>query len=382
MYKIPLSEPSFKGNEWKYVKECLDDGWVSSAGKYVDLFEDKISNYTKSKYSVACVNGTAALQVALKLTGVQYNDEVIAPTLTFIAPINAISYCNAKPVFMDCDDYYNIDTEKIINFINQDTVFKNGFTFNKRTKKRIKAIIFVYVWGNACSFNGVVDLCRNRNISIIEDASESLGTFYKNRLDDSHTGLIGDIGCISFNGNKIITTGGGGMLITNNSSFADKAKYLTTQAKDDSIYYQHDEVGYNFRLTNIQAALGVAQLEQLRSTLKRKKEIFGFYRTKIDQIENLSLASVPKYANNNHWLNILQISKNCSFTRDSLMSKLDENGIVSRPVWMLNHLQSPYKNCQSYKIENARNLVMNSLCLPSSPNLQKKDLKKIIEQLG
>ena len=381
MYKIPLSEPSFKGNEWKYVKECLDDGWVSSAGKYVDLFEDKISNYTKSKYSVACVNGTAALQVALKLTGVQYNDEVIAPTLTFIAPINAISYCNAKPVFMDCDEYYNIDTEKIINFINQETVFKNGFTFNKKTKKRIKAIIFVHVWGNACAFSDVINLCRDRNISIVEDASESLGTFYKNRHNDSHTGLIGDVGCISFNGNKIITTGGGGMLVTNNSSLADKAKYLTTQAKDDPIYYQHDEVGYNFRLTNIQAALGVAQLEQLQSTLKRKKEIFGFYNTKINQIDNLSLASVPKYANNNHWLNILQISNGYHFNRESLMLKLDENGIISRPVWMLNHLQSPYKNCQSYKIENAKRLVMNSLCLPSSSTLQEKDLKKIIGQL-
>jgi len=381
MYKIPLSEPSFKGNEWKYVKECLDDGWVSSAGKYVDLFEEKISNYTKSEYSVACVNGTAALQVALKLTGVQYNDEVIAPTLTFIAPINAISYCNAKPVFMDCDEYYNIDTEKIINFINQETVFKNGFTFNKKTKKRIKAIIFVHVWGNACAFSDVINLCRDRNISIVEDASESLGTFYKNRHNDSHTGLIGDVGCISFNGNKIITTGGGGMLVTNNSSLADKAKYLTTQAKDDPIYYQHDEVGYNFRLTNIQAALGVAQLEQLQSTLKRKKEIFGFYNTKINQIDNLSLASVPKYANNNHWLNILQISNGYHFNRESLMLKLDENGIISRPVWMLNHLQSPYKNCQSYKIENAKRLVMNSLCLPSSSTLQEKDLKKIIGQL-
>ena len=381
MYKIPLSEPSFKGNEWKYVKECLDDGWVSSAGKYVNLFEEKISKFTKSKFSVACVNGTAALQIALKLVGVRYDDEVIAPTLTFIAPINAISYCNAKPVFMDCDEYYNIDTEKIINFINQETVFKNGFTFNKRTKKRIKAIIFVHVWGNACSFNGVIDLCRDRNISIVEDASESLGTFYKKRHNDNHTGLIGDVGCISFNGNKIITTGGGGMLVTNNSSFAEKAKYLTTQAKDDSIYYQHDEVGYNFRLTNIQAALGVAQLEQLQHTLKRKKEIFGFYKTKINQIENLSLATVPKYSNNNHWLNILQISKGYSVNRDSLMSKLDRNGIISRPVWMLNHLQSPYKNCQSYKIENAKKLVMNSLCLPSSSTLLEKDLKKIIEQL-
>ena len=381
MYKIPLSEPSFKGNEWKYIKECLDDGWVSSAGKYVDLFEEKISNYTKSKYSVACVNGTAALQVALKLTGVKYDDEVFAPTLTFIAPINAISYCNAKPVFMDCDEYYNIDPEKIINFINQETVFKNGFTFNKRTKKRIKAIIFVHVWGNACSFNGVIDLCRDRNISIVEDASESLGTFYKKRHNDNHTGLIGDVGCISFNGNKIITTGGGGMLVTNNSSFAEKAKYLTTQAKDDPIYYQHDEVGYNFRLTNIQAALGVAQLEQLQHTLKRKKEIFGFYKKKINQIENLSLATVPKYSNNNHWLNILQISKGYRDNRDLLMSKLDRNGVISRPVWMLNHLQSPYKNCQSYKIENAKKLVMNSLCLPSSSTLLEKDLNKIIEQL-
>ena len=282
---------------------------------------------------------------------------------------------------MDSDNYFNIDTEKTIDFINNETIFKNGFTYNKKSNNRIKAIIFVHVWGNACSFDNVIELCKERNIYVIEDASESLGTFYNKKYDDSHTGLIGDIGCISFNGNKIITTGGGGMIITNNAKFAEKAKYFTTQAKDDPILYTHNEIGYNFRLTNIQAALGLAQLEQLPSFLKRKKQIFNYYKSNIDEIENLSLADVPPYANNNHWLNILQIMEGCIPNKESVMNKLDKKGIISRPVWMLNHLQKPYKNCQTHKIENAHKLVMNSLCLPSSPSLREKDLDKIISNL-
>ena len=381
MYKIPLSEPTFKGKEWQYVKECLDQEWVSSAGKYVDLFEENICKYTGAKYAIACANGTAALQVSLRLAGVKANDEVIVPSLTFIAPVNAIAYNNATPVFMDCDNYYNVDPKKTINFIQNETIVKNGKTFNRKTNNRIKAIIVVHVWGNACFFDELIQICKEKEISIIEDASESLGTFYKNKYGNKHTGLVGEIGCISFNGNKIITTGGGGMIITNNSKFAENAKYLTTQAKDDPIYYQHDEVGYNFRLTNIQAALGVAQLEQLPSIIRRKKQIFSYYKSKIDKIEDLHLADVPSYANNNHWLNILQIRNGYGLNRESLMRKLDENGIISRPVWMLNHLQKPYKNCQSYNIEDAEKLVKTSLCLPSSPNLSENDLEKIVGKL-
>ena len=212
---ISLIEPVMNGNEWKYVKECLDTNWVSSAGKYVDLFEQKIAEYTGAKYAVACVNGTAALQVSLRLAGVKPGDEVIAPTLTFIAPINAIAYNGANPVFMDADEYYNIDPVKTIQFIKEETEFRNGFTYNKSTGKRISAIIPVHIWGNACWLDELVEVCSERNIAIVEDASESLGTRYiKGNFAGKHTGTIGQLGCVSFNGNKIITT-----VITNHNYY-------------------------------------------------------------------------------------------------------------------------------------------------------------------
>ena len=381
---IPLSIPSLKGNEWKYVEECIDTEWVSSAGEYVDSFEQKIAEYTGSKFAVACVNGTAAIQVSLRLAGVEYGDEVIVPALTFIAPINAVAYNNATPIFMDADNYYNMNAEKTIEFIKNETVFKGGFSYNKKSNNKISAILPVHVWGNACWLDELVDLCKERNIAMVEDASESLGTFYKEgKYKGKHTGTLGNYGCISFNGNKIITTGGGGMILTDDEKIAEKAKYLTTQAKDDPIRYIHDELGYNFRLTNIQAALGVAQLEQLPAILDKKKEIHDFYQTAIGEIEGLSISIVPEYADNNHWLNLLQIESDIYFeNREKLMKRLEKNCIQTRPVWALNHEQKPYEDCKYYKIENAKKLVEYSLCLPSSSNLTKEDLEKIINQLN
>ena len=384
MYKIPLSVPSIKGKEWEYVKECIDTEWVSSAGKYVDLFEKNIAAYTGSKYAIACVNGTAAIQVSLRLAGVGAGDEVIVSTLTFIASVNAITYNNATPIFMDADKYYNIDAEKTIEFIKNETVFKNGITYNKKTNNKIAAIIPVHVWGNACWLDELVELCNKQNIAIVEDAAESLGTFYNaGKYKGKHAGTIGKLGCLSFNGNKIITTGGGGMILTDVKTLEEKAKYLSTQAKDDPIRYIHDEVGYNFRLTNIQAALGVAQLEQLPAILKRKKEIYDFYQSKIENIEGLSLSKVPDYADNNHWLNLLKIdSKVYNQDREVLMKRLEGNGIQTRPVWKLNHEQKPYKDYQHFKVEKAKELVKNSLCLPSSANLSNENLNKIVSVLN
>ena len=383
MYKIPLSVPSLNGNELQYVKECIDTEWVSSAGKYVELFEKNIAEYTGSKYAIACMNGTAAIQLSLRLAGVEAGDEVIVSTLTFIAPVNAITYNNAKPIFLDADKYYNLDSEKTIQFIKNETVFKNGFTYNKKTNNKITAIIPVHVWGNACWLDELIEFCNKQNIAVLEDASESLGTFYNaGKYKGKHTGTIGKLGCLSFNGNKIITAGGGGMILTDDESLSEKAKYLSTQAKDDPIRYVHDEIGYNFRLTNIQAALGVAQLEQLPAILKRKKEIYDFYQSKIENIKGLSLSKVPDYADNNHWLNLLQIDKKVyNEDRESLMKRLEENGIQSRPVWKLNHEQKPYKNCRSFETSNAKILVENSLCIPSSINLDKEKIIKILYTL-
>ena len=306
---IPLSVPNISGNEWKYVKECLDTEWVSSAGKYVDKFESDIAKYTGSKYAIACVNGTSALQVSLRLVGVKAGDEVIIPTLTFIAPVNAISYNNARPIFMDVDQYYNIDANKTKDFIKNETYFKDGFSYNKNTKNRIVAIVPVHMWGNAANLFELLPMCKERNIQIVEDASESLGTVIDSgSFNGKHTGTIGSVGCISFNGNKIMTTGGGGMILTNNQKYAERAKYLITQAKDDPIRYIHNAIGYNFRLTNTQAAIGVAQLENLNNFLKKKLLIYKKYKKEISQIEGIEIADVPKYASNNHWMILLKVN--------------------------------------------------------------------------
>ena len=384
MYNIPLSVPSLKGNEWKYIKECLDTEWVSSAGKYVELFEKKITEYTGAKYAVACVNGTSALQVSLRMAGVELGDEVIVPTLTFIAPVNAIVYNGASPVFMDADNYYNIDAEKTIEFINKETVFKDGFTFNKKTNRKITAIIPVHVFGHTTWLDELVPLCEERNIAIVEDAAESMGTRYINgEYSGKHTGTIGLLGCLSFNGNKIITSGGGGMILTDDAYLSKRAKYLTKQAKDDRVRYIHDEIGYNFRLTNIQAALGVAQLEQLSGFLKRKGEISHQYQNALNGVDGLSIADVPDYADNNHWVNVLQIDNEVyGEDRDSIMLRLEKNGIQTRPVWGLNHLQKPYRYSQSYKVDKAEEFVANSLCLPSSSNLTDDEINNVISYLA
>ena len=380
---IPLSVPSIKGNEWKYVKECLDTEWVSSAGKYVDLFEQKIGEYTGAKFAIATVNGTAALHISLILAGVKENDEVIVPSLTFIAPINTVRYVNASPVFMDSDKYYNIDSEKTIEFIKKETVFKNSFTYNRKTNKRISAIIPVHVLGNAVCLDELVPLCKERNIKIIEDSTESLGTRYiKGKFAGKHTGTIGDFGTISFNGNKIITTGGGGMILTDNEEYAKKAKYLTTQAKDDEIRYVHNEVGYNYRMTNVLAAIGVAQLEKLDEYISIKKNTFEKYKNGIKNIAGLELADVPGFAANNYWMLSLQIdTKVYPLNRENLMKKLAESKIQTRPVWYPNHLQKPFNNYENYKIENTLELVEKTLNIPSSVNITDDEIEFVIENL-
>ena len=381
---IPLSVPSFNGNEKKYVSECIETEWVSSAGKYVDLFEKKIANYTKSVYAIACVNGTSALQISLNLAGVKSGDEVIVPALTFVAPVNTIIYNKADPIFMDVDSFYNICSEKTIDFLRKHTFFKNNFTYNKLTKKRISAIIPVHIWGNAAMLDNLFAICKDRNIAIVEDASESLGTVYNSgKFKDNHTGTIGKLGCISFNGNKIITTGGGGMILTNSEDLAQKAKYLTTQAKDDPVNYIHNEVGYNFRLTNIQAALGVGQLEQLENILERKREINLRYSENLNAINGLKISSTPSYASNNNWLNILQIDlKEYHKTPIELMKRLEDKGIQTRPVWYLNHKQKPFINYQSFKIELAEKLLKTSLCLPSSFSLSNSQIDYISNSIS
>lgn len=381
--KIPLSIPEISGNEWKYVKDCLDTNWVSSAGKYVDLFEKKICEFTNSKYAIACVNGTAALHVSLLLSNVKDGDEVIVPTLTFIATINAVKYCGAEPVFMDSDDFYNIDILKTIEFLKEETEMSDGICINRNSGKKISAIIPVHIFGNAVMLDELFIECEKRNIEIIEDATESLGTSYtKGKFKGRSTGTIGRFGCFSFNGNKIITTGGGGMILTQNESDYKKAKYFTTQAKDDEVNYIHNEIGYNYRLTNIQAALGVAQMERLNEYLEIKRKNFNLYKLELNEIDGLCIASTPEYAENNNWMYALQIDKSkYGSSRDEVMEALEIQGIQSRPVWYLNHLQKPFIDNYSYKIENAIKLHEITLNIPCSVSLNDTDRMKVINSL-
>lgn len=271
---IGLHPPYLNLNAMKYLKECISRGWVSTSGNYVDKFEEKIKKFTGSKYAIACNSGTSALHISLKLAGVLEGDEVIAPTVTFVATINSIIYNLGKPVFMDCDEYYNIDPKKTIDFLKNNTFKKNNKTYNKKTNNRISAIIITHVWGHAAEIFELVTECRSRNIKIIEDASESLGTRYKS--GKKHTGTLGLFGVFSFNANKIITTGSGGMIITNNHQLAKRAKYLSTQAKNDLIFFIHNEIGYNYRMTNISAAIGLSQISEIKKFINKKKKLENF----------------------------------------------------------------------------------------------------------
>lgn len=381
---IPLSVPDIGGNEWAYVKECLDAGWVSSAGKFVSLLEERVCALVGTRYGVACASGTAALHVALRVAGVRAGDEVIVPTVTFIATANAVRYLDAEPVFMDCDDYYNIDIEKTVQFVEQETIFRDGFSWNRGTNRRVAAIVPVHVFGNAADLEWLLDVCRMRNIRVIEDAAESLGSSYvQGELAGRFTGAVGDIGCFSFNGNKIVTAGGGGMIVTDDPSYAEKARYLTTQAKDDPVRYIHNEVGYNLRLTNLPAAVGVAQLERLAEYIETKKINYQLYRDALERIDGLSLATLPGYADCNHWFYCLRIdARRYGMDRDGVMALLGRAGIEARPIWYLNHWQKPYAGCAAYRIDTAPRLWATTLNVPCSVSLTAAQIARVVDVLG
>lgn len=380
---IPLSEPHLFGNEKKYIYECIKTQWISSSGKYVNLFEKSISKKTRAKYAVACINGTSALQLSLRILNPERNDEVIVPSITFVSSINSLIYNNCRPIFMDCDDYLNIDIEKTIEFINTKTKMISGSCYNKNSKKKIIAIVVVHVFGNSVDLNNkFIKLCRKKNIRIIEDAAESVGTYYKYNGKKNHSGTIGDLGCLSFNGNKIATSGGGGMILTKNKSLFSKAKYLSTQAKDNANFFIHNEVGFNFRLSNIHSAIGKAQIEKLNIILKKKKRINIFYKKEINKIKGLKIMDNPSYSDSNNWLNILFVDeKRYGLSKNMIMKKFIKHGIEARSVWYPNHMQKPFLKFEKYKIYKAYNSFKKSLCLPSSFGIKKNELNHIVNIL-
>lgn len=376
---IALSEPNIGGNAWKYVKECLDTGWVSSGGAYVETFEQKLCGFVGAKHAAAVVNGTSGLQVALRLSGVEAGDEVLVPALTFIAPVNAVRYLAAEPVFMDCDEFMNLDADKLGEFLETGCRDTAKGLVNKKTGRRVKAIMPVHVFGNPCDMVAIMTLARRYGLKVIEDATESLGSYYTSgKYKGLRTGTIGDFGVFSFNGNKIVTTGSGGMLVARDKKMAEKARYLTTQAKDDAVRYVHHDIGYNFRLTNIQAALGVAQLEQLPGFIRTKKENYEVYRKALAGVPGLRLLGVPEGTAPNYWFYSLIIDKaDFGMDREELMAALGKLGIQTRPVWHLNHLQRPYMGSQAYKVNRAQWFVERVLNLPCSTGLTKAQVLRV-----
>lgn len=376
--KIKLHEPFFNGNEKKYLQDCVNSTWVSTSGKYLDLFENKIKKLTESKYAIPVLNGTIGIHVSLILSGVKKLDEVLVPSITFIGTINPIKYIGANPIFMDVDDYLNIDENKCIEFLNNHTVFKNNICVNKKTGKKISAIIIVHTFGNAAKFEKLFTICKKKKIKIIEDAAESLGTYYtKGKFKKKHTGTIGDFGVISFNGNKIVTSGNGGVILTQNKKDYAKCKYLIYQAKDDKVRFIHNEIGFNYALSNLSAAIGLAQLEKLKKYLLLKKKIHNFYKKKLSNIKNINIINGPDYSSNNYWLNLLSINKKTIRKNDINKFFLNKK-IEFRPVWFPNHLQKKYINMQKYKMKKADSIYKQIICLPSSVFLEKNHLYKII----
>lgn len=346
---LPLHEPRFLGNEKKYLNDAIDSTFVSSVGKYVDLFEEMMCAFTQAKYAVAVVNGTNALHISLLLAGVKPNEEVLTQPLTFIATANAISYCQAYPHFIDVDkETLGLSPKVLQNHLEQIAEMRNGVCFNKNTNKRIAACVPMHTFGLPLYIDELIMVCSKYNIPVIEDAAESLGSFYKNK----HTGTFGLMGVFSFNGNKTVTSGGGGAIITNDENIAKKAKHITTQAKKAHKWeYDHDMVGYNYRMPNLNAALACAQLEQLDTFIKNKRHTAETYHHFFEtQTEIASIIEI-KHAYSNYWLNAILLKDRNE--RDIFLTETNENGIMTRPIWRLMNELEMFKNCQKSDLSNA-----------------------------
>ena len=364
---VALHEPRFDGNEWLYLKECLDSNYVSSVGKFVDQFEQSLANYTGAKYAISVVNGTAALQIALKLAGVNSGEEVLSPALTFVATANAISYLGAIPHFVDSEERsLGIDVFKLREYLSTNTEEQSGLCVNKSTKRVIRALVPMHTFGHPSDLEQLLSIARDFNLALVEDAAESLGSFYKGQ----HTGTFGLLGSLSFNGNKIITTGGGGAILTNDEALARRAKHLTTTAKISHKWeFDHDEIGYNYRMPNINAALGCAQIEKLPDKLNSKRELFKRYKEEFKQISGASIFEESSNSQSNYWLQTLLLEDDSLRLRDSVLDASNKAGIMIRPSWKLISNIAPYRDSPAMSLEGANSLYRRAINLPSSPTL-------------
>jgi len=369
-----LSGPNIAGNEWKYVKDCLDTGWVSSVGSYVTQFENMVAEFAGCRYGVATSNGTSALHIALQLAGVQDNDYVIVPNVTFIASVNSIKYTGADPILMDVDPgTWQMDLELLREFFEKETSQKGEERVYNKTGRVIRAIMPVHVLGNICDMDTLMDIANTYQIKVVEDSTESLGSYYKGK----HTGGFGLMGTFSFNGNKIITTGGGGVIVTNDEALAKKAKHLTTQAKSDPFEYIHDEIGYNFRLVNVLAAMGVAQMEQLPGFIQRKKEVDALYRSELQGVGDISFQEVKSEVDPNCWLFTFKTEKQ----RD-VLKVLNGNQMQSRPFWVpMNKLRMFTDDVYYHHDDKSDYIYQRCLSIPCSTNITDDEVKAVAEKI-
>ena len=358
---IPLHAPCFAGNEKNFLCECVDSTYVSSVGNFVDRFEEMVAEYTGAEKAVVCVNGTNALHLALMLAGVKYNDEVITQPLTFIAAANAISYCGAYPVFIDVDkDTMGLSPAKMKKWLLEHAEIKNNACFNKSTQRYIKACVPMHTFGHPVHLDELIEICEDYHIELVEDAAESFGSFYKGK----HTGTFGKIGVLSFNGNKIVTTGGGGMLLFNDEKLAAHAKHLSTQAKIPHRWeFNHDYIGYNYRMPNINAALGCAQMEKISEFVASKRDLAkkyeDFFRNKM-----IDFFVEPKNCSSNYWLNAIMLKNREE--RNNFLAFTNDNGVMTRPIWQLMNRLSMFKSCQYGDLSNAEWFEERVVNLPSS----------------
>ena len=371
---VLLSGPNIAGNEWKYIKDCLDTGWVSSVGSYVDSFEKITAEFAGTKFAVATSSGTTALHICLILKEVQQNDLVITQNITFVATLNAIKYTGADPILIDTDvDTWQMDLNLLEKFLKENTFQKDNECFHKDSGRRIPVIMPVHVLGNMCDMDKLIALAKQYNLTVIEDSTEALGSYYKGK----HAGSFGLLGTFSYNGNKIITTGGGGMIVTDNEALAKRAKHLTTQAKSDPFEYFHDEVGYNYRLVNVAAAMGVAQMEELPSFLKRKKEIIEYYKVGLKGIGDIIFQKVSEDVNPNWWMPTINSSK-----QKKILEALNNDKLQSRPFWVpMNKLPMFKDNIYFQENDQSDYLYNRCLSIPCSTNITNEEMDRVIERI-
>jgi len=368
---IALHEPEFGGNEWQYVKNCLDSGWVSSAGDYISRFEHLLQDFTGAPHAVAVVNGTAALHMALLLAGVRPGDEVLTPSLCFVATANAISYCGGIPHFIESDSStLGAGPAVLGEYLNDIARISGGVCVNHNTGRPLRAMIPMHTFGHPVAIEGFLELCERFRLALVEDAAESLGSYYGER----HTGTFGLLGTLSFNGNKIVTTGGGGAILTSDSALAAQARHLTTTAKTNHRWtFSHDQVGYNYRMPNINAALGCAQIEQIAGFLDAKRRLAARYHQAFASVSGATLFSEPPGCRSNYWLNVLLLDHPSETILDALLQTTNEEGVMTRPAWKLMHQLPMYASCPRMPLPVAEGLSARLLNLPSSAVLGRDD---------